>query len=558
MVPYGTSYSEYEDNIILQRRRENKAIYVIAAELGRSLRSIENRLYGHLSPRVKRSGRKLTDDQIAEIMRLKHAGIALPDIASQHQMSVGSLRAFLGHGRVDNSSKDNHCLGVCQEDEQAHIVALRTDQKLSYREIMRRTGRSYATVYRTLSGALNIRRDKPMPRFSATEDAELRRLHEQEGLTWEQVARRMIGRSRKTCENRYYDYVKDRGVAVATLSVDNIMRQPTDVHLSSTTIRGTSDHRPTVLQTGVPHSMRTYSTVASKASTSRRYYSTIPPPGTYFSQAEDDIILQGRREKKPFSKIASQLGRSRTSVHNRMYTRLLRERRGPAMKFSDEQAAKLIRSLDAGVTRRELATQDDIPYGQLKDYLLRLKIRLNRRSRNGAVCQVEDQALILAVRLDQGLTRGEISRRTGFQEGTISRTLRRLAPRRENELVPYSAVEDIQLCHLREHEGLAWKEVAARMNGRSSKSCASRYNEFLKDRAGSKADEGRGKKFARYSSAEDIQLCHLREHERLTWKEVAARMKGRNLHSCKHRYNDSLKGREAAGTMSVADTNKER
>ncbi|KAK5717399.1 hypothetical protein LTR15_009293 [Elasticomyces elasticus] len=166
MVPYGTLYSEFEDNIILQRRRENKAIDHIALELGRSLRSVETRLYGYLSPRVKRSGRKLTDDQIVEIMRLKHAGIALPDIASQHQMSVGSLRALLGHGRVDKSSKDKHCVGVCQEDEQAHMVALRTDQGLSYREIMRRTGWSYSTVYRILRGALDIRRDKPRPRFS--------------------------------------------------------------------------------------------------------------------------------------------------------------------------------------------------------------------------------------------------------------------------------------------------------------------------------------------------------------------------------------------------------
>ncbi|KAK3622515.1 hypothetical protein LTR56_022144 [Elasticomyces elasticus] len=428
-------------------------------------------------------------------MRLKHAGIALPDIASQHQMSVGSLRALLGHGRVDKSSKDKHCVGVCQEDEQAHMVALRTDQGLSYREIMRRTGWSYSTVYRTLRGALDIRRDKPRPRFSETEDAELRRLYEQEGLTWEQVATRMIGRTGKTCKNRYYDYVKDRGVAVATPVVDNITRPSKAVQLSSTTIRGTSGHRPTVLQTSVPHSMCTHSTVPSKASTSRRYYSTIPP-GTYFSQAEDDIILQGRREKTPLSKMAAELGRSRTSVHNRMYRGLLRERRSRTMKFSDEQAAELIRSLDAGMTRREVATQHDIPYGQLKDHLRRLKIRLNRKSRNGAVCQDEDHALIFAMRLDQGLTRGEISRRTGFSDSTISRTLRRFGPRRENKLVPYSAVED-------------------------------------------------------------IQLCHLREHERLTWKEVAAKMKGRNLHSCKHRYNDSLKGRESAGTMSVADTNKE-
>ncbi|KAK5717398.1 hypothetical protein LTR15_009292 [Elasticomyces elasticus] len=194
--------------------------------------------------------------------------------------------------------------------------------------------------------------------------------------------------------------------------------------------------------------------------------------------------------------MAAELGRSRTSVHNRMCRGLLRERRSRAMKFSDEQAAELIRSLDAGVTRRELATQHDIPYGLLKDYLRRLKIRLNRRSRNGAVWQDEDHALILAMRLDQGLTRGEISRRTGFPDSTISRTLRCLGSRRENKLVPYSAVED-------------------------------------------------------------IQLCDLREHERLTWKEVAARMKGRTLHSCRRRYNDSLKGREAADTMSVADTNKE-
>ncbi|KAK5714858.1 hypothetical protein LTR17_016968 [Elasticomyces elasticus] len=276
MVPYGTLYSEFEDNIILQRWRENKAIDDIALELRRSLRSVENRLYGQLSPR-KRSGRKFTDDQIAEIMHLKHAGVALTDIASQHQMSVGSLRALLGHGRVDKSSKGNHCVGVCQEDEQAHMVALRTDQKLSYREIMRRTGRSYSTVYRTLRSALDIRRNLLRPRFSADEDAELQRLHEQEGLTWEQVATRMMGRSRKSCENRYYEYVEDRGVVVGTRIIHNTTRQPKDVQLSSTTIRETSDHRPTVLQTGVPHSMRTYSTVASKASTSRRYYSTIPP-----------------------------------------------------------------------------------------------------------------------------------------------------------------------------------------------------------------------------------------------------------------------------------------
>ncbi|KAK5744633.1 hypothetical protein LTR17_002028 [Elasticomyces elasticus] len=556
MVPYGTAYSKSEDNIILQRRREKKAIYIIASELSRSVRSVENRLYGHLNPRVKRSGPKLTDDQITEILCLKHAGIALSEIASQHQMSVGQLRAFLSIGRMYKSSKDNHCVGVCREEEQAQIVALRTKEKLSYPEIMRRTGRSYATVHRTLRSALDIRRDRPRPRFSATENAELRRLYEQEELTWKQVATRMSGRSRRSCENRYYEHVKDRGVAVGTPVVDNVTRPPQDVQLPSTTIRGTSDHRPTLLQTGVPPSMRTYSTVASKASTSRRCYSTIPP-GTYFSQAEDDIILQGRREKKPLATIAAELGRSRVSVHNRMYTRLLRERRSRVMKFSNEQAAELIRSLDAGVTRRELATQHDIPYGQLKDYLRRLKIRLNRRSRNGAVCQNEDHALILAMRLDQGLKRGEISRRTGFSDSTISRTLRRFGPRRENKLVPYSSVEDIQLCHLREHERLTWKEVAARMNGRSSTSCTSRYNEFLKDRAGSKADKRRGKKFARYSSAEDVQLCHLRAHERLTWKEVAARMNGRTAESCKHRYNDSLKGREAADTMSVADTNKE-
>ncbi|KAK3628345.1 hypothetical protein LTR56_017544 [Elasticomyces elasticus] len=548
-VPYGTAYSKFEDNIILQRQREKKAIYIIASELSRSVRSVENRLYGHLNPRVKRSGPKLTDDQITEILCLKHAGIALSEIASQHQMSVGQLRAFLSIGRMYKSSKDNHCVGVCREEEQAQIVALRTKEKLSYPEIMRRTGRSYATVYRTLRSALDIRRDRPRPRFSATENAELRRLYEQEELTWKQVATRMSGRSRRSCENRYYEHVKDRGVAVATPVVDNITRPPQDVQLPSTTIRGTSDHRPTLLQTGVPPSMRTYSIVASKASTSRRCYSTIPPPGTYFSQAEDDIILQGRREKKPFGAIASEL---RTSVHSRVYTRLSQERRSRAMKFSDEQAVELMRSLDAGMTRRELATQYGIPVGQLRGFSYRRKIRLNRNGRNGAVCQDEDRALILAMRSEQGLTRGEISRRTGFADSTIARTLRRLAPCREDKLLRYSSAEDVQLRHLREHERLTWNEVAARMDGRTAESCKRRYTDYLK---GFEATVARSVTERRvpYSSVEDIQLCHLREHERMTWKEVAARMEGRSPNSVEHRYNTSLKGREAAKTTSDAD-----
>ncbi|KAK4950478.1 hypothetical protein LTR10_011460 [Elasticomyces elasticus] len=486
-------------------------------------------------------------------MRLKHAGIALPNIALQHQMSVGSLRALLGHPRVDKSTKDNHCVGVCQEDEQAHMVALRTDQGLSYREIMRRTGRSYSTVYRTLREALDIRRDKPRPRFSATEDAELRRLYEQEGLTWEQVATRMIGRSRKSCENRYYESVKDRRVAVGTRGIHNTTRQPKDVQLSSTTIRETSSHHPTVLQTSVPHSMRTYSTVASKAFTS-----TNIPLGTKYTQAEDDIILQGRHDNNPMTDIAAELGRTVKSVRGRLDL-LSRERRSRAMKFSDEQTVELIRSLNAGVTRRELAIQYDVSLGQLKGQLRRLQVRLNRKSRNGAVCQAEDQALILAMRVDQSLPFAEISRRTGISEATVGRTLRRQAPRRKDNFVPYSSAEDIQLCHLREREQLTWKEVAARMHGRSPSSCMQRYHNSLQGREASivrSATERRKDLFVPYTSAEDVQLCRLREHERLTWKEVAARMKGRSLSSWKHRYHDNVKAREVANTMSLADNNK--
>ncbi|KAK5714857.1 hypothetical protein LTR17_016967 [Elasticomyces elasticus] len=216
------------------------------------------------------------------------------------------------------------------------------------------------------------------------------------------------------------------------------------------------------------------------------------------------------------------------------------------MKFSDEQAVELMRSLDA--------------VGQLRGFLYRRKVRLNRNGRNGAVCQDEDRALILAMRSEQGLTRSEISLRTGFAESTIARTLRRLAPRREDKLLRYSSAEDVQLWHLGEHERLTWKEVAARMDGRTAESCKRRYNDYLKGFEATVArsvTERRKNKFVPYSSVEDIQLCHLREHERLTWKEVAARMKGRSLYSLKHEYNDSLKGRDAAKTMSVADDNKE-
>ncbi|KAK5714860.1 hypothetical protein LTR17_016970 [Elasticomyces elasticus] len=211
-------FSKDEDALLLKRSHEKTPLKGIASEMNRTYNSIRSRLnkLREGAPRPHHGTRKYSEEDAKTILSLAAAGTSCRDIAKQYGIPTRRLDSLLYVLRA-RQSKDHPQYGAfTQAADRARIISLLLDQRLSIREVARRTKWSLQTVRKLARSHLNPQREPPRKayaKYTAEEDAQILELREKQKLSWREVANRIPGRGAEGLRLRFGGYLRDRPTA---------------------------------------------------------------------------------------------------------------------------------------------------------------------------------------------------------------------------------------------------------------------------------------------------------------------------------------------------------
>jgi len=211
------------------------------------------------------------------------------------------------------------------------------------------------------------------------------------------------------------------------------------------------------------------------------------------TRADDELIVQRRRDGVPLKRISADLGRSVKSTRSRLHrTPLLsqddeRRESGRERRYSAEADELICRLMEAGMPRLEIAAEVGIPQSRMEvrynQYLLR-RSSLDSKPRYRRFTTSEREQLI-CLRDQASLSWGDIAWKLSPPLASVRRTYCRVRGRSSErgsaKRRAYSAAEDQKLLHLKQNQRLPWYEIAAHMAERSKCSLTERYSRTLKD-----------------------------------------------------------------------------
>ncbi|KAK0942080.1 hypothetical protein LTR29_006325 [Friedmanniomyces endolithicus] len=268
------------------------------------------------------------------------------------------------------------------------------------------------------------------------------------------------------------------------------------------------------------------------------------PSKVYYTKVEDDIILKGRREKRPTKAIAGELGRTCVSVRDRS-SRLDLKGALPIVRkphFSTEDWDKVAAMRAAGETFRAIAHALQVSLGTVlsQRQLMSTKpeTKPDRTVTSAGILEM------ISLRNDQKLKLTQIAIRTGKSIRAVEYALRSpLNPERKPLKTPpraYTQAEDEEIIRLREQDGLTYAQIATQMQERSTNGVQGRYYRYLQDRGPIRTKD----KSWRYTKDEAEQLIRLRKEGHLSFAQIAELFPGRNALSLSSKLSKLMKGRK--------------
>jgi len=271
---------------------------------------------------------------------------------------------------------------------------------------------------------------------------------------------------------------------------------------------------------------------------------TTVPLKVYYTKAEDDLILQGRREKRPTLAIARELGRSPASVHRRSL-RLDLKGALPIVReslFSTEGWDKISAMRAAGESFRTIAQALEVSLGTMLCQWRHMRTKPERSPDRTATSA--ERLHMISLRNDQMLRPAQIAIRTGRSTTVVRRALRSpLNTKRkplEKPARPYTQAEDGEIIRLREQDGLTYAQIAARMQERSAKGVQHRYYGYLRDRGATRKVNNS----LSCTKVEAAELIRLRKDGRLSFAQIVELFPGRNAMALNEKHFRLTKGRK--------------
>ncbi|WPA97629.1 uncharacterized protein RHO25_002239 [Cercospora beticola] len=273
-------------------------------------------------------------------------------------------------------------------------------------------------------------------------------------------------------------------------------------------------------------------------------------PRRWFTQEEDDYILHERKRGTLFASIAHRLGRDRHSVAKRFrWTSRLRGSHSPPSKgrvFSSSEDEVIIRMMNHGRSVSDIAAKlsatSKKTIEQVHARLHRLReaglVKLARQREFHPPLTKSDIDRICADR-EAGLTWREIGVKEGRNGVALSndRALRSHLSRQSagSASAPWSAAEIQQMKHLRDEQGLKWKQIASIL-GRTVRELWYRYGKHCSKAQITKPHSHKSGLRRAWSAEDDATLLSLVKKYGIRWRTIQAFMSDRSTSSLKWRY----------------------
>lgn len=211
-----------------------------------------------------------------------------------------------------------------------------------------------------------------------------------------------------------------------------------------------------------------------------------------YTKAEDDTIIQRRREGAAWKDVATELKRGQKSVVARSYRHLfkgdVRKQLEHESIFTPERQQTIIELKKAGASWAEIGASAGLTLRQAESHWGTVlngpsPISFGRRAPNLTSSEVER---LVDLRERQMLKWKAIAQMMKRSNMTLWKAYRRMKPELKTTIASrfklYLPAEDQQLAHLKEVEGLTWPAISMLMPRRSLSSLATRYNRTVKHR----------------------------------------------------------------------------
>ena len=199
-----------EDAAIIQGRRDGERWAMIASRLDRSPNSISLRFYHHLLNKTLREElqqyREFTSAEDQVILRGREEGSTLRDIARRLGRSLSSVEKRYGRSLRPGSQTGDPADAAWKTPYTAaqirELLRLREEEGVSFNEIARRMGRNARSLARLYFAHRPYR--NPNQWYTTAKDERLFELRQSEGSTWASIARQMSPRTMRSVLHRYH------------------------------------------------------------------------------------------------------------------------------------------------------------------------------------------------------------------------------------------------------------------------------------------------------------------------------------------------------------------
>lgn len=252
---------------------------------------------------------------------------------------------------------------------------------------------------------------------------------------------------------------------------------------------------------------------------------------SHFTKAEDELILSRRQEGNSWRGIAAELlGKHSAYLVAKRHSAILHGSEatspvsfgGQYSNYTPAEDELILQRRREGRTLRQIAAE----LGRRSGHSLASRSsRLPRTAHSPARQQrsftaAEDPCILKCVRA--GKTFASIGAELGRSRTTIANRFHMTTSAPKRQVRRWTATEDEYVVSLRA-AGKPWKEIAARLD-RSPAGAKHHYNRYVRPKPSAPETAIRQRQNHFWTDAEVAMLKKLKEDERLPWEQVAARM----------------------------------
>ncbi|KAK5679580.1 hypothetical protein LTS10_008401 [Elasticomyces elasticus] len=395
-------FTKFEDDRILECRRQKIPMADVAAELGRTQCTVSHRFYDVLQvggPWPEAANRPFSKADDERILHMTRENKTVKVLATELHRSMASIRSrvdtVLRHGGTPPAIRT---FKTYSSAENNRILELKR-QKTPTRIIARELGRSVASVSSRCSNTLFLG-DRPATRpkkpYSKSDDEEILRMWR--AGTKVRMIGKALGRAAGSVQGRLHGVLSNgspRPIA-RRLSSPDPKRQFTVEEFDRIAALMAAGHSARVVADMFHMTLGTFNDVWRRVQA--RPASQLDPSRRYCALPEKMNIIRLRREQKLSQvQIARETGRSLTLV-SRVLRSSLNGRTGPKMKtvpYSSDEDAELIEYRERhGMTYAQSATRMTRSAASIGTrYGSFLKDRQDKSTKAGYWTVVEDQTL---------------------------------------------------------------------------------------------------------------------------------------------------------------------